>query len=216
MKKFHFPKNFLTSIFFFVLIFEGCQKENRMQKTEPQPKPTHVASPTSVTQGSSQRVAPTCYPLSPLAWVSSSRLQGSYGAVTLNVDYPYWPISCSDGTPIQLQNYLPFYGQLSIEGSNGTVNMQPGISNQFVISIGTWSLPDGQAVEDGINNFQQAWNTWVSSGSGPAPDVSTYVPASTSSTITLTGKLVRTTTGSTFAAIGTCYPNVFPCMTGVQ
>ena len=202
MKKLHFTGKILTSVFFLVLILSSCRKEDKLRGEELQSKSKHVSPYIAV---------PNCPSLSPLAWASSYRLRGVYGPITLDVDYPYWRITCDDGSIIPLQNYLPFYGQISIEGSNGVVNMQPGVSNQFVISVGTWSLPDGQAVLDGIHKFESAWNAWVSSGSGAAPDVSTYVPKSTTSTLTLTGKLIRTTTGTTFAAIGTCYPNVFPC-----
>jgi len=202
MKKLRFAGTIFTFIFFSALTISSCRKDEKVPSEELQSVSRHV---------SPQIAVPNCPSLSPLAWVSSSRLRGIYGPVTIYVDYPYWPITCSDSSTIPLQNYLPFYGQVSIEGSNGVVNMQPGVSNQFVISVGTWSLPDGQAVLDGIHKFESAWNNWVLLPSGPAPDVATYVPKSTTSTVTVTGKLIRTTTGTTFAAIGTCYPNVFPC-----
>jgi hypothetical protein len=221
------PKNFIIMkknqvvvavvpfLLLLAFIFYGCKKDSKVAnevQTGQKSSSKTIKSVAGESSQGSQKASPNCLGLSVLGW-SGNVLQGWYAGNNLFVNNPHWRITCDDGSTIPVQNYQPFYGEISFAGSQGTVLMQPLNSNQFVITYSVWNLADGQAILNGIHNYEQAFSNWLNNPIGPAPDVSGpgNVPASSGSIVTQTGKLVRTTNNTTFGIVGTCYPNAFPC-----
>ncbi|WP_114940942.1 hypothetical protein [Mucilaginibacter endophyticus] len=128
------------------------------------------------------------------------------------------------GTPIWNQVAYPTLvnGIPGLDASYGVYSNGNMISSSvatgqdfFILSIGTIALPDLQAFQKDIDNYTKARDNYEKlGGQGQVPLASDYIKDSYTSGmggyVTVTGKLIRVTTGSHWALASVSYPTPTP------
>lgn len=159
-------------------------------------------------------VPPACDGYLPMNWESTNILKGTWGGVTIFVNSPTYKVYCDDGSPVTLTNGLPFFGSsMGVDYSQNTrVIETPGpSSNSFLITQGTLANSDLAAYTAGVGKFRTAWQAFLDTPTKAMPVIDDYVPKSTGTLRNITGKLIRVTSGSTFATAPSCVPHVSGC-----